>query len=128
MASDFLEATRVCFLRIFFGVSPRVPPMVASLSPLVSLELGRSCPDGHPGGSSGVLGGKDGGASQKSYMQALAHKNTQSGFKMPIRYPVEVDGELGFSFTKAEMNKAAEEYRFAMVLKFLHERPTIDVV
>lgn len=47
---------------------------------------------------------------------------------MPMRYPVDVDGQPGFIFSEAEMTKAAEDFRYALVLKFLRSRPSIDVI
>lgn len=41
---------------------------------------------------------------------------------------MEVDDELDFVFTEAEMSKAVEEFRFMLVLKFLRTRPSIDAV
>ncbi|KAF5450314.1 hypothetical protein F2P56_030677 [Juglans regia] len=45
-----------------------------------------------------------------------------------MRYPVDVDGEPGLVFTEPEMSTAAEDFRFAIVLKFVRMRPTIDDV
>ncbi|KAF5442885.1 hypothetical protein F2P56_035497 [Juglans regia] len=66
----------------------------------------------------------DGGA--LSYVQIVSKVATPSAFKVPMRYPVDVDGEPGFVFTEPEMSKAADDFRFAIVLKFVWMRPTID--
>ncbi|KAF5481437.1 hypothetical protein F2P56_002087 [Juglans regia] len=73
--------------------------------------------------SEGPAGG-DGGA--LSYVQIVSKVGTPSAFKVPMRYPVDVDGEPGFVFTEPEMSKAAEDFHFAIVLKFVRMRPTID--
>lgn len=43
----------------------------------------------------------------KSYAQAVCKKTEQSAFKIPMRFPVEIDGEMGFVFSESEMSKAA---------------------
>ncbi|KAL6009563.1 hypothetical protein ACLOJK_022793 [Asimina triloba] len=49
-------------------------------------------------------------------------------FKIPLRFPMDIHDELGFVFLETEMTKAAEEYKFAIVMKFLRVRPFIDVI
>lgn len=44
---------------------------------------------------------------------------------MQMCYTVDVD-EPGFIFTEPKMSKAAEDFHFALVLKFVRTRPTID--
>lgn len=61
----------------------------------------------------------------KTYVQAVA-KGVVSLFKILLRYPVDINCEKGFVFSKGEMMKAIEEIRFALVLKFVHSRPLID--
>ncbi|KAG6671289.1 hypothetical protein I3843_Q001900 [Carya illinoinensis] len=98
--------------------------MAALLGPLVhpvpeEVQLG-----GEHGDAGGVLSGKAG----RSYVKALVRSVVSSAFKMPTRYPVEVDDDLGFIFTEVEMNKVAEGFPFALVLKFICTRPLIDAV
>ncbi|KAL5998186.1 hypothetical protein ACLOJK_009124 [Asimina triloba] len=54
-----------------------------------------------------------------SYAQAVAKSADNPSFVMPMRFPVDINGELGFIFSEPEMTKAAEDYKFAIVLKFL---------
>lgn len=49
-------------------------------------------------------------------------------FKLPMRYPVDIDGEPRFLFMDLEMSKVVEEFCFALVVKFVRLRPTIDDV
>lgn len=51
-----------------------------------------------------------------------------STFKLPMHFPVDVDGQSGFVFTEAEMARADEDFCFTLVLKFLQSRPSIDVI
>ncbi|CAI9769655.1 unnamed protein product [Fraxinus pennsylvanica] len=47
---------------------------------------------------------------------------------LQLRRPKLIDGELGFIFTDAKVKRLAEDFRFALVLKFLSSRPNIDLV
>lgn len=62
----------------------------------------------------------------KTYAATVAHQANSSTFKIPMRYPVEVNGKLGFIFLEAEMTKAADEQKYAIVMKFMQARPPID--
>lgn len=61
-----------------------------------------------------------------SYAQAICMPSTSSNFKLSMCYLVEVDGQQGFMFSEVEMTRAAEDFRHALVLKFLRVRPSID--
>lgn len=45
-----------------------------------------------------------------------------------LRKPENINGELGFVFSDIEMDRAAKDLKFALVLKFLLTRPSIDVL
>lgn len=45
---------------------------------------------------------------------------------VPFWQPKIVDGEVYFQFTKEELEKSTKPFRFAMVLKFLRQRPSLD--
>ncbi|KAK1578171.1 hypothetical protein Q3G72_028139 [Acer saccharum] len=62
----------------------------------------------------------------QSYAHAVAKPVDNPSFKIPMRFPVDINGELGFIFSEPEMAKAAEDYKFAIVMKFMHARPSID--
>lgn len=47
---------------------------------------------------------------------------------VPPRKPKLIEGNIGFSFLDVEIEKAAEEFKHALVLKFMKRRPAIDVV
>ncbi|KAL5988270.1 hypothetical protein ACLOJK_036033 [Asimina triloba] len=61
-----------------------------------------------------------------SYAHAVAKPADNPAFVMPMRFSVDINGELGFIFSEPEMAKAAEDYKFAIVLKFMRARPSID--
>ncbi|KAJ0088691.1 hypothetical protein Patl1_32423 [Pistacia atlantica] len=68
-----------------------------------------------------------------SYAQAVSQLTDKvskhaenSSFKLPMCFPVDIDGELGFVFLDSEMVKAAEDLKFALVMKFMRVRPSID--
>ncbi|TXG59223.1 hypothetical protein EZV62_013796 [Acer yangbiense] len=66
------------------------------------------------------------GAGVKSYAQAVDKNVETHAYKFPMRYPVDINGELGFIFSEMEMVKAEEDFRFALVMKFMRFRPSID--
>ncbi|TXG69366.1 hypothetical protein EZV62_004301 [Acer yangbiense] len=66
------------------------------------------------------------GAGVKSYAQAIDKNVETHAYKFPMRYPVDINGELGFIFSEMEMVKAEEDFRFALVMKFMRFRPSID--
>lgn len=49
-----------------------------------------------------------------------------SDFKIPMHFPVDINGELGFIFIELEMVKVAKDFHFALVMKFMIVRPSID--
>ncbi|KAL5984836.1 hypothetical protein ACLOJK_038672, partial [Asimina triloba] len=55
----------------------------------------------------------------RSYASVVSNSANNPSFKIPLRFPMDIHGELGFIFSKTEMTKAAEEYKFAIVMKFL---------
>ncbi|KAK0595455.1 hypothetical protein LWI29_006801 [Acer saccharum] len=66
------------------------------------------------------------GAGVKSYAQAVDKKVETHAYKFPMRYPVDINGELGFIFSEMKMVKVEEDFRFALVMKFMRFRPSID--
>ncbi|KAL5984719.1 hypothetical protein ACLOJK_041341 [Asimina triloba] len=50
-----------------------------------------------------------------SYAHAVAKPADNPSFVMPMRFPVDINGELGFIFSEPEMAKAAEDYKFAIM-------------
>lgn len=62
----------------------------------------------------------------KSYAVAVAKPTELTSFKIPMRFPMDVNGELGFIFYESEMVKTVDEYKFAIVMKFMHARPFIE--
>lgn len=69
-----------------------------------------------------------GDAGKKSYAQVMTNTVEQSPFHLPMRYPIEVDGEPCFVLTELKMTKVADDFKFALVLKFTHTRPSIDEI
>lgn len=63
-----------------------------------------------------------------SYANTVSKTTESASFKMAMLFPVEINGELGFIFSKPEMNKAAEDFKYALVMKFLRVRPSIDFI
>lgn len=47
---------------------------------------------------------------------------------LPSRLPKVLDGEVYFQFSREEIIKSAEPFRFSVVLKFLKQRPSLDAV
>ncbi|KAL5992197.1 hypothetical protein ACLOJK_013112 [Asimina triloba] len=47
----------------------------------------------------------------KSYAQIVKNTTEHPTFKIPMRFPVDIDGEMGFVFSELEMTKAADEFR-----------------
>jgi len=45
---------------------------------------------------------------------------------VPFRSPQVVDGEVCVQFSKDEIERSAAPFRFAMVMKFLKQRPSLD--
>ncbi|KAK3219917.1 hypothetical protein Dsin_013887 [Dipteronia sinensis] len=68
------------------------------------------------------------GLGVNSYAQAVNEKVDTPAFKIPMRFPVDINGELGFIFSETEMVKAEEDFRFALVMKFMRYRPSIDKI
>ncbi|KAK2648879.1 hypothetical protein Ddye_016368 [Dipteronia dyeriana] len=64
----------------------------------------------------------------RTYASTVSKLTDNSSFKIPLRFPVDINGKLGFIFSETEMTKAAEEYKYAIVMKFLGVRPSIDVI
>ncbi|KAL6012688.1 hypothetical protein ACLOJK_003177 [Asimina triloba] len=77
-------------------------------------------PSAGTAGSEDVLG--------RSYASVVFNPVDNPSFKIPLQFPVDIHGKLGFVFSKTEMTKVAEEYKFAIVMKFLRVRPSIDVI
>ncbi|CAI9786686.1 unnamed protein product [Fraxinus pennsylvanica] len=47
---------------------------------------------------------------------------------LQLRRPELIEGELGFIFTDVEVKRLAEDFKFALILKFLSFRPNFDLV
>ncbi|KAL5982678.1 hypothetical protein ACLOJK_016754 [Asimina triloba] len=47
----------------------------------------------------------------KSYARIVKNTTEHPTFKIPMRFPVDIDGEMGFVFSELEMTKAADEFR-----------------
>lgn len=62
----------------------------------------------------------------KSYASKVAKPMESTSFKMPIRFSVDINCELGSIFIDFEKAKAAYEYKFAIVMKFVRARPSND--
>ncbi|KAK3188863.1 hypothetical protein Dsin_028424 [Dipteronia sinensis] len=75
-------------------------------------------------GAAGVFAGGGG----KSFAQALQRPIPSSKYRIPLRRPELINGDLGFVFSDVEMERAAEDLKYALVLKFLSSRPSIDVL
>lgn len=67
-------------------------------------------------------------SSGQTYANVVAFSGPPPSFKIPMRFAVEIYGEQGFIFSDAEMNRAAEDLRFDLMLKFLKFRPSIDKI
>ncbi|KAL5984092.1 hypothetical protein ACLOJK_018194 [Asimina triloba] len=52
-----------------------------------------------------------GSAVLKSYAQVVNNKTEHPTFKIPMHFPVDIDGEIGFVFSELKMTKAADEFR-----------------
>ncbi|KAL6003473.1 hypothetical protein ACLOJK_023703 [Asimina triloba] len=52
-----------------------------------------------------------GSAMLKSYAQVVNNKPEHPTFKIPMRFLVDINGEMGFVFSELEMTKAADEFR-----------------
>ncbi|KAL5995846.1 hypothetical protein ACLOJK_025917 [Asimina triloba] len=76
--------------------------------------------------SAGSVGSGDGLV--RSYASAVSKLVDIPSFNISLRFPVDINDELGFVFMETEMTKAAEEYKFAIVTKFFRVRPSIDVI
>ncbi|KAL5974029.1 hypothetical protein ACLOJK_030691 [Asimina triloba] len=55
--------------------------------------------------------GPAGSAVLKLYAQVVNNKTEHPTFKIPMRFLVDIDGEMGFVFSELEMTKAADEFR-----------------
>ncbi|KAL5981088.1 hypothetical protein ACLOJK_029008 [Asimina triloba] len=64
----------------------------------------------------------------RSYASAVSKPSDTPSFKIPLQFPMDINDELDFIFTETEIMKAAEDYKFAIVMKFLRTRPSIDVI
>lgn len=63
-----------------------------------------------------------------SLAQALSRPLPHPKYKLPLRKPVLINGELGFVFSDMEMGRAAEDLKYALVLRFLSRRPSINIL
>lgn len=52
----------------------------------------------------------------------------QPKFYLPLRKPEFINGDLGVVFSNAKIDRVLEDSKFALVLKFLSKRPSIDVL
>lgn len=63
---------------------------------------------------------------KKTFAQALCHPLPPPKYKMLPRKPKIINGELGFVFLDLEIDRAIENLKHALVLKFLSRRSLID--
>ncbi|CAA2982383.1 Hypothetical predicted protein [Olea europaea subsp. europaea] len=86
--------------------------------------------------SAGPIASADNSWGGKSIQQGIyfleAAKSTVGGdFSMSpplqLRKPAMIEGDLGFIFMEAKVKHLVEEFRFALILKFLSYRPNIDL-
>lgn len=63
-----------------------------------------------------------------SYPQVVSKLDENSTFKLPMRYPVDINIEPSFIFTEPEKSKVVEDFMLALVLIFVCSRPLIDVI
>ncbi|KAL5983039.1 hypothetical protein ACLOJK_017119 [Asimina triloba] len=52
----------------------------------------------------------------KSYVQVVNNKSEHPTFKIPMRFLVDINGEMGFVFSELEMTKAVDEFRYALII------------
>ncbi|XP_042958005.1 uncharacterized protein LOC122293494 [Carya illinoinensis] len=64
----------------------------------------------------------------RSFAQALQRPIPTAKFRIPLRKPELISGELGFVFSEVEISRVAKELKYALVLKFFSKRPSIDVL
>jgi len=62
----------------------------------------------------------------QTFAQVILNSEGQSSFRLPMRYPVEVVGEQAFVFSKVEMSKSANDFKFALVHKFSRMHSSIN--
>lgn len=48
--------------------------------------------------------------------------------EIPLRAPKSIGGETYIGFSKEELDQSAQPFRYLLVLKFLHQRPSLDVI
>ncbi|KAF5462891.1 hypothetical protein F2P56_018859 [Juglans regia] len=71
----------------------------------------------------------DGGAGWPSFANLVAAvPQPIPEMVLPSRPPKMVDSEVYFQFTKEEIERSAEPFHYSVVLKFLKQRPSLDVV
>lgn len=63
-----------------------------------------------------------------SYAYALSASTTQTTFKVLMHHTININGEPTFIFMEMKLNTAANKLNFAMVLKFLKNRQSIEVI
>ncbi|KAG2679826.1 hypothetical protein I3760_11G069500 [Carya illinoinensis] len=68
-------------------------------------------------------------AANKSFVELVsATPQPIPDVQLPPRVHKTMDGEVYFLFSKEEMLKSAEPFRFSLVLKFLRQRPSLDAI
>ncbi|CAI9777356.1 unnamed protein product [Fraxinus pennsylvanica] len=68
---------------------------------------------------------------RQSFLEVAKHsvcREIPASQLLQLRRPKLIEGELGFIFTDVEVKRLVEDFRFALVLKFLSFRPNIDLV
>ena len=58
----------------------------------------------------------------------MKKKAKATSFKIPMRFLIEINGELRFIFSENEMVKAAKDFRFALMMKFLKVHLSIEKI
>lgn len=64
----------------------------------------------------------------KTFAQELMQPLQMSRYCIAPRKPKTIKGELGFVFSKTEVEYVMEDMKHALVLNFLSKRPLIDVL
>lgn len=68
------------------------------------------------------------GAALKTFTQALCRPISPPKVKFQSQQPIYINDKLGFIFLIVEMEYAAEELKYELIIKFRLPRPYIDVL
>lgn len=77
----------------------------------------------------GVVGDHKLAATLRSYAELLsAVPQPILEVNLPVKAPKIMDGEVCVIFSKEEIQKSVEPFSYSLVLKFLRQRPSLDVI